>query len=145
MSGTARVIISSNCFVPSGLTSPPAPRKMDTRARRLYSGQHRKHQAKHHRHSRYRCHFTSHHARWVAPHTPLWMRQVWSGIPHVETGLILGSPGALLSLILFSPHKGVVWLFLATIAEVPPAVSSSRVFFTPSHLIPSLRSRYSFR
>jgi len=51
----------------------------------------------------------------------------------VETGLILGSPGALLSLILFSPHKGVFWLFLATIAEVPPAVSSSRFFF---HLFP---------
>ena len=29
MSGTARVIISFNCFVPSGLTLPPAPRKMD--------------------------------------------------------------------------------------------------------------------
>jgi len=55
----------------------------------------------------------------------------------VETGLILGSPGALLSLILFSPHKGVVWLFLATIAEVPPAVSPSRFFFISSDLIPS--------
>ena len=67
------------------------------------------------------------------------MRKVRPGTPNVETGLILGSPGALLSLILFSPHKGVFWLFLATIAEVPPAVSSSRFLFSP---LPTLSLRY---
>ena len=58
------------------------------------------------------------------------MRQVRSGPPHVDTGLILGSPGVLLSLICFFLHKGVIWLFLATLAEVPPAVGLQG-FFSP--------------
>ena len=39
-------------------------------------------------------------------------------------------PGVLLSLIRFFLHKGVIWLFLATIAEVPPAVGLQS-FFSP--------------
>jgi hypothetical protein len=43
----------------------------------------------------------------------------------VETGLFVGGYAVLHSLMGVVLRKGVVWFFLATIAEVPPTVCSS--------------------
>lgn len=79
----------------------------------------------------YRFRLTSYHAFWLASRT-LW-RCVRSDRTPLETsGVALLSSLYHLTLRFVSFRKGVLWLLLATMAEVPPVVSLSNSSITPS-------------
>jgi hypothetical protein len=91
-------------------------------ARMLRNTRHRKQQTKHHRHPNRRHHIVAHHAHWIAPPTSLWSRLFRSGTILVETGgNIVGGSGSSFA-DAFPVSKGVVWLLIATFAEVTPVV-----------------------
>lgn len=93
-------------------------------ARTLRARPYREQQTQHHRHPRYRHRVIAHDARWTVPPAPLWRRHV--GTTIVETGLNLAMGGSSSFADMPSLAKGVIWLFLATIAEVTPVVSPPR-------------------
>jgi hypothetical protein len=73
----------------------------------------------------YRLHLVGHHARWLASPALLRFRCICSGAPALETGEVL----AVLACSLFSAsanvisvREGVIWLLLATLAELPQVV-----------------------
>jgi hypothetical protein len=74
---------------------------------------------------RYRHHIASHHACWLASHTPSQWYHFWHGGPPLETGLlpVLTLMRLSRSIYLFCFHKGVIWASLSAVADVPPAVS----------------------
>ena len=91
-------------------------------AKTLRSTRHRKQQTKHHRHPNYRHHIIAHHAHWIAPSTPLWSRHFRSGTILVETGGNFGGSSGSSFVDAFPVSKGVIWLLIATFAEVTPVV-----------------------
>lgn len=104
------------------LTWLTAPLYMGACARTLRTTRHRKQQTEHHCHPNYRCHITAHHAHWTAPPTPVWSRHFRSGTTLVETGENFGRSSGSSFTDTFPVSKGVIWLFIATFAEVPPVV-----------------------
>ena len=104
------------------LTLFTAPLYMGACAKMLCTIRHRKQQTKHYRHPNYRHHIIAHHAHWIAPSTPLWSRHFRSGTTLMESGVNLGGSGGPSIADAFSLCKGVIWLFVATFAEVPPVV-----------------------
>jgi len=91
----------------------------------LRTTRHREQQAKHHRHPNYRRHIIVHHARRIASSTAPWSRLFWSGTTFVETGVNLARSSGSSFADVFPVSKGVVWLFLATSAEVTPVVCTA--------------------
>jgi len=110
------------CTLLWGLTLFTAPLYMATCASTLRTTRHRKQQTKHHRYPNNRHHIIAHHAHWIAPPTPLWSRHFRFGTTLVETGGDLGGSSVSSSADAFPVSKGVIWLFIATFAEVTPAV-----------------------
>lgn len=72
----------------------------------------------------YRHHFASHYASWLTPTgwPPRW--HLWSGPSTLETGIVTGFSDPWLLWFMDFFLQGVIWISLATIAEVPPAVCS---------------------
>jgi len=67
---------------------------------------------------------TSHHVFWLAPPRFPRAQHIRPGTPHVEAGRSSRWPWCFLfanTLLLI--HKALIWLLVATIAEVLPAVS----------------------
>lgn len=91
-------------------------------ARMLRNTRYRKQQTKHHRHPNYRHHLVAHHADWITPPTSLWSRHFRSGTTFVETGGNLGVNSGSSFADTFPVSKGVIWLLIATAAEVTPVV-----------------------
>lgn len=103
-----------------------APRLTGSGGGHLHVDQHQKHQTSRHRHAHYRHRLASDHAGWVVRFAPVWRRQIRSGKLAMETGEVMTAllgPCALLFPNVLSACKGVTWLIIATVAEVPPAVS----------------------
>jgi len=97
---------------------------MESSAVLLRSTRHPQHEAQHNHHPRHRHRITSHYADRLAPPGLPRTWRVWSGTSHVETGEgVCPSSRGSLSTDTLPVRKGIVWLFLATIAEIPPVVS----------------------
>ena len=83
--------------------------------------------AQHSRNPRHRRHLTSHYVLWSVTSGLPRARCVWTGTPLVETGRLFYWRFSLAMVfsayIMIRIHKGVIWLLVATVAEVLPAVS----------------------
>jgi hypothetical protein len=77
------------------------------------------------RNSRHRHYLASHYVLWFASSGLPLSRRVWTGTPLVEAGGLLCFSLAVVffAYMVTRIHKGAIWLLIATIAEVVPAVS----------------------
>jgi hypothetical protein len=101
-------------------------------------GQYPQHEARLDHHLNYRHYLTTHYAPWLTPTRLLRIWRGWPGASHVETGegvyISDWSRYFLIAHIVFF-RKGLVWIFLSTIAYVPPVVSGANVIFSFPRLI----------
>ena len=91
----------------------------------LQGGQLEYHQAYHPRHPSLQYHFTLYHVHRLALQPPLRKQSVWYWTPPLEAGRVpslWAESGVLHPLICSLFSKGLIWLLIATIAEVLPAV-----------------------
>ena len=82
-------------------------------------------QANYRLHVHYRLRLTGHHARWLASPASPRCGHISSGTTSLETGEVVAflawsQPPPSANVI--SIREGVLWLLLATVAELPPAV-----------------------
>ena len=108
----------------SGLIPSPDPLEMDRRAAPMPSGNRRCHQTYPHRNPNYRHHFACHCTSRLVQHKPRRRRLVWSTNRPLETGAVddhFFESGPLTSSLCFC-CKGVLWLMIAAVAEIPPVV-----------------------
>jgi len=122
--GIIRVNVYILVILHSGLTPSPGSLDMDPRAAHMPSGNRRCHQTYPHRKPHYRHHFACHCPGWLVQHEPMRRRLIRSTRRPLETGAVDGhsfDSSSLTSSLCFC-CKGVIWLALAAVAEVPPVV-----------------------
>src|SRR5579863_2085695 len=139
LSGVVRVNNQSNGMMtglPDSSTSPD-PRYMGTFVVHLRGNQHPQHETQHDLHHHHRRCLTTYYACWLAPSGLPRIWRVWYGTLYVETGggVRTSRSWCLLSADTFSVRKGLVWLLLATIAEVPPVVCVFNFMYSSFPLI----------
>ena len=95
---------------------------MATRTAWMRFEQRQWHQTHPHRNAHYRHPFASHCPGWLVPHALKRRRFIWSTRRPLETGAVDGLDSNSLTSSLCFCFKGVIWLVLAAVAEIPPVV-----------------------
>lgn len=104
---------------------------MGARTRQLCCEQHREHQSYYYYHAIFRHSSTGHHARWLFPPAPSKTQYVWLDTTTLGSGAVVESLAGRLRLTnVVLDLKGIIWLLLASLIQVPQLVRLG-VFLEP--------------
>jgi len=105
---------------------------MGVRTRQLCCEQHREHQSYYYYHAVFRHSSTCHHARWLFPPAPSRSQYAWFDTTTLDPGAVVASlAGCLRVTNVILDLKGIIWLLLASVIQVPQLVRL-HVFLEPT-------------